>query len=302
MLPISTRMCRVNTRATKASLQIEVRGVDLVLGLSSAWAVFLLLGPARGFPGSVQSTIGFACFLFGIFLWRLLEARWPRHEGLRWVAGFWLLPAVSLGHGLLNPLLDAFHLRLLDSHLAAWDLRIFGVHPAVYLEGRIHPGLMDVLLVCYYGHFVWPLCLGVVLFSQNQRRAFDEYLIGLSLFFALNFAAYVWVPAVGPRFFLASLFAHPLQGLWLTPYLDSLMRLPHFMRDCFPSGHTGGVLLVGYYAWRFSRRFFYVMLLPGLGLILATLAGRFHYGVDLLAVVPLVVFCAVTAYVLRPRS
>ncbi|MFY0567434.1 phosphatase PAP2 family protein [Archangium lansingense] len=66
------------------------------------------------------------------------------------------------------------------------------------------------------------------------------------------------------------------------------MRLPTFARDCFPSGHTGTTLLVFVYAWRFSPRFFRVMVLPGLGLIAATLVGRFHYATDLLCSVPLV--------------
>jgi cytochrome c-type biogenesis protein CcmH/NrfF len=47
-----------------------------------------------------------------------------------------------------------------------------------------------------------------------------------------------------------------------------------------------------FYAFRFSRRVFWIMLLPGIGLIVATLAGRFHYATDLLAVLPLVVLVA----------
>jgi hypothetical protein len=41
------------------------------------------------------------------------------------------------------------------------------------------------------------------------------------------------------------------------------------------------------YALRFERRVFRVMLLPGLGLIAATLVGRFHYATDLMCALPL---------------
>jgi hypothetical protein len=136
------------------------------------------------------------------------------------------------------------------------------------------------------------MVLGVVLYRHKRGAAFDELLLGLSLIFALGYAAYVVVPAVGPRFFLWSEFPGPLKGVVITPFLDSLMRTPRFIRDCFPSGHTGVTLLVLFYAFRFSRPVFWTMLLPGLGLIVATLAGRFHYAVDLLAVLPLVVVVA----------
>jgi membrane-associated phospholipid phosphatase len=66
------------------------------------------------------------------------------------------------------------------------------------------------------------------------------------------------------------------------------MRQPPFARDCFPSGHTGTALLVLVYAFRFVPRFFRIMLLPAIGLILATLVGRFHYLTDLICAVPLV--------------
>ena len=66
-----------------------------------------------------------------------------------------------------------------------------------------------------------------------------------------------------------------------------------FLRDCFPSGHTGLALVVLITAWRRARRVFWTALLPYAGLVAATLAGRFHYSVDLVAAIPLA--CAVAA-------
>jgi hypothetical protein len=105
------------------------------------------------------------------------------------------------------------------------------------------------------------------------------------------------VPAIGPRFFLFHQFSEPLRGVWLTPFLDSVMRTPPFAKDCFPSGHTGITLLVLVYAFRFERRLFRVMLLPGIGLIAGTLVGRFHYATDLLCAVPLVLVVLGLAFV-----
>src|SRR5690606_9915198 len=72
-------------------------------------------------------------------------------------------------------------------------------------------------------------------------------------------------------------------------------------RDCFPSGHTGIALLVLGYSWREARRFFWIALPVLICLILGTLAGRFHYGVDLLAAVPLTALSLTVAGALRRR-
>src|SRR5690606_11695452 len=72
-------------------------------------------------------------------------------------------------------------------------------------------------------------------------------------------------------------------------------------RDCFPSGHTGITLLVLGYAWREERRFFYAVLPVGVLLIVGTLAGRFHYGIDLVAAVPLTVTALAVAAALKRR-
>jgi hypothetical protein len=199
-----------------------------------------------------------------------------------------------LSHGWLQPVLDTLNPVLKDAQLVASDQRLFGFQAAVELARLVPPWLNDVLLVCYYGHFIWPLVLGLALYFRGRGPSaeFDEYLTGLGLLFFLNYAAYALVPAIGPRYFLIGAFDGPLRGVVLTPLLDSMMRAPQFARDCFPSGHTGATLLVLFYAWRFCRPLFWVMLLPGMGLILATLAGRFHYATDLMCAVPLVMVVA----------
>jgi membrane-associated phospholipid phosphatase len=68
-----------------------------------------------------------------------------------------------------------------------------------------------------------------------------------------------------------------------------------FARDCVPSGHTGVTLTMLIFAYRYQRTFFWIILPVGTGLIFGTLVGRFHYAIDLLCAVPLVVACASAA-------
>lgn len=280
--------------------QVHFKPVDCVLVAVCALAALALVGPCRWAPGALRSAGGFAAFALGLMLFRAAQARWPRVRPLRWVADFWLLPVAGLGHELLNPLVDALTPVLRDAQLARIEERLFGVQASVVLSNAVPPWLMDVLMVCYYGHFVWAVALGATLYLHRRIAAFDEFLLALGLFFAMGYAAYIAVPAIGPRLFLANAFPGPLQGVVVTPVLDSMMRTPAFIRDCFPSGHTGVTLLVLFYAFRFARRVFWTMLVPGLGLIVATVAGRFHYATDLVAVLPVVLLAAAAAHALSP--
>lgn len=267
---------------------VQFQPVDVVV-VSGCWlAVLLLAGPAWWVPGAGRSACLFALLGLGPLVLRTLAATFPRQRLLELAASFWLLPVATLGHGLLGPLVDWLTPVVRDGRIAQMDERLFGFQPAVVVSSLVPAWLNEVLMVCYYGHFVWPLALGVVLYWRAREQEFEEYQLALGLLFAFNFTCYALVPVVGPRYFLHADFPGPLSGLWVTPLLDSVMRLPQFARDCFPSGHTGTALLVGLYAWRFARRLFWAMVLPLTGLVLATVTGRFHYVTDLLCALPLV--------------
>ncbi|MFZ5470479.1 MAG: phosphatase PAP2 family protein [Myxococcota bacterium] len=285
---------------------LPLRLTDVVVMSMGALAVACLLVVARWTPGAMASIFAFSLIAAGPLVFRALARRFPKHGVFDLIASFWLLPAAVVGHTFVGPLADAVHPALFDRHLAYADARLFGVQPAVWLEARVPPGLVEVLLVCYYTYFLWPLLLGLVLyFGQKDRRLFEQYVLALALGYSANFVLYALVPAVGPRFFLAGEFNEPLRGLWLTPWLDSVMRLPRFTRDCFPSGHTATTLTVLFFAYRRARRFFWVMFPFAVGLIGATVVGRFHYAVDLLAALPLVLWAVTTAVVLsrvRPKG
>jgi hypothetical protein len=284
----------MSLRHPERDVQVHLNAVDLIVVIACSLAALVLVGPGRWAPDALPNAGLFALMAAGPLVLRTLEAMYPRQRWLTVAGDWWLLPVAVLSHSWLSPVVDTLNPILKDAQLVATDQRLFGFQAAVELARIVPPWLNDVLMVCYYGHFVWPLVLGVVLYRRANGvfSDFGEYLTGLGLMFFLNYAAYSLVPAIGPRYFLIGAFDGPLQGAVLTPVLDSLMRAPKYARDCFPSGHTGTTLLVLFYAWRFSRPLFWIMLLPGIGLITATLAGRFHYATDLVCAVPLVMVVA----------
>lgn len=281
---------------------LPLRLVDVVVTAFGTLAAAYLTFFARWVPGWEKSAIAYAVMALGPPVLRGLASKYPKRRVFDVLASFWMLPCVIAGHFALEPLVDALHPRLLDPVLARADLRIFGAHPSVVLGELAGPVLTELLLICYYSYFVGPVVLALVLFFRGRREHYEEYQLALALFFFSNFAFYAAVPAIGPRYYLAGVFDAPLQGLLLTPYLDALMRTTVFARDCFPSGHTGVTLTMLVFAWRYQRRYFWIVLPVGTGLILGTLVGRFHYGIDLMAAVPLVVACAsAAAFITRYR-
>jgi hypothetical protein len=223
----------------------------------------------------------------GPLLFRWLSALYPQVKLLEVAASFWLLPSAFFGHRYLGPIVDVVHPQLVDRHLAAADLWLFGTHPSDVLSSALAGLPMDALLVCYYTYFICSTILGISLYRSGRRAIFDQYILTLCFCYVFNFICYSLFPAVGPRYFLFDIFDGSLQGAYLTPFLESTMRGPIFVRDCFPSGHTAITLVVLGYSLFYSRRVFWFSLPLGLGLIVATVAGRFHYGIDLLFAPPL---------------
>jgi hypothetical protein len=271
----------------------------------AALAVVILLFAGRNNRGFWTALVAFSVIGAGPPLLRALHKRFRQARFFGVLASFWLLPSAALAHANMGPIVDSVNPVVLDRYLALGDLSLFGVHPAVALEAYVPPLVNELLLLCYYSYFLWPVALGVILYRRRDRRAYHEYTLALCLLFAANFLCYALVPAIGPRLYLADHFEAPLQGVWLTPLLDSLMRNPCFMRDCFPSGHTAVTATVMVFAWRHERRFFKWVMPIAVGLVTATVLGRFHYVVDLMAAVPLLMLSVSAAGALhrvRPRG
>jgi len=222
----------------------------------------------------------------------VLLARWDR-AATRRVASFsrfihgWypvaLIPATFKELSYLIPLV---HPRDFDTELAAIDQRLFGAHPTVWLERFTWPPVTEVLQLAYASYYFLPLILGALLWRNRQSDRYRFWVFVVALGFYISYLGYIAVPATGPRFLPAIKDAQtvPLAGVWLFHGLrDALDRAEGITRDCFPSGHTELTLLVLYYARRFRRRVFWLMLPVGSALILATVYLRYHYVIDVVA-------------------
>lgn len=247
----------------------------------------LLRYPALPGPGPILRMAAVGLVPLGI---AVLRKRVPAPgKALAIVFDFYFVATVLVIFDGLGPLIRAVHPVDRDAWLIAFDRWLFGADPTVALERFAMPLLSDVLTVCYALYYFHPIILGGLLFADDQRkglsgaaRTLPRYAFVMLLVFYVSYAGYFLLPAIGPRFTVTH--AGPLPRGTVARVIDhTLDQLEKNKRDCFPSGHTMVVVAVLMEGARRSRRTFLAFLPFAIGLVIATVYGRYHYVADVLA-------------------
>jgi membrane-associated phospholipid phosphatase len=218
--------------------------------------------------------------------WDQTATRRRRDALSRFIHGWYPVALITTTFKELTYLIPLIHPRDFDPQLAAIDYRLFGAHPTVWLERFTLPAVTEVLQVVYATYYFLPIILGAVLWRKRWFEQYKFWVFIVVLGFYVSYFGYIAVPATGPRYLPAVKDAQtwPLTGVWLFASLrESLDRMEGITRDCFPSGHTELTLLVLYYARRFHRRTFWLLLPVGSALIFSTVYLRYHYVIDVIA-------------------
>jgi membrane-associated phospholipid phosphatase len=95
---------------------------------------------------------------------------------------------------------------------------------------------------------------------------------------------YLLVPAIGPIYTLRNQYTVPLQqAVGLFNHEIDFMNFARIRRDVFPSMHVAISFVVWLYAYRNSRKLFWLLTPLILSLWLSTLYLHYHYLVDVVA-------------------
>jgi hypothetical protein len=169
-----------------------------------------------------------------------------------------------------------------DDTLYALDRALFGETPAVYCEALIAPWLTEFLSACYLSFHVY---LQVAVLDILWRPVGAAVRLSVSLFtaYAVGLLGYLLVPALGPWRAFPELFGTPLTGGIVTEFNAWIVRQGSSVYDVFPSLHVLVTFVLLDHDWREVRRRFWIMIVPTIGLVFATIYLRYHYAVDLLA-------------------
>ncbi|MBE0643760.1 MAG: phosphatase PAP2 family protein [Bacteroidetes bacterium] len=223
-----------------------------------------------------------------VVIWLLAFAqrvRFPRTASfVRYLLPLVLYPAI---YGMLHAMVTAGRpssTYLIDSVLHHIDLTLFGTDPVAWLGNHGHPLLTDLLHLTYFSYYFGMPVLMILMFRGNRRDDFRRALAAMIMGWYGALITYALFPALGPSRWMADQLP-VLHGLlpitaWVQAFLAA--NLNPAVRDCVPSMHTGVTLLTLVFAFRFQRRYFWLFLLPGLGIIAATVYIQAHYAIDVI--------------------
>ena len=169
-----------------------------------------------------------------------------------------------------------------DSSLQAMEISWWGYLPAMEWSQRFpNFWFSEFLHLCYVSYFLMVFPLILHLEFSGQREKCPWALGGALLSLLATYMVNIFVPALGPRPLLP-LLDEGLRGpCWMM--VQNMVREGAAAAAAFPSGHTSlsVALLVLGFTWH--RKAWPLYLLWAGGTILATVYGRFHYVLDVMA-------------------
>ncbi|MGH9368918.1 MAG: phosphatase PAP2 family protein [Thermoanaerobaculia bacterium] len=258
---------------------LEALNFGVLLVLSVLALVFY-----RALPDPGEILLRFA--LMGAFL-ALMDFLSRRAERLppaiRVVVDFYPTAFIPFVFESLGPLIAAARGQARDDLLIAADRALFGTDVTVWLERFVRPWLTDLFYLFYSTYYFIGLALGAALWRRDHAEA-RRFIFTMSFCYFVSYVGYFALPALGPRFALASEQRVVLETTPLSRAVSTTInQLERTKLDVFPSGHTmiaAGVLLV---AFRRARRAFWILLPVVIGLVVSTVYCRYHYVADVIA-------------------
>jgi len=171
-----------------------------------------------------------------------------------------------------------------DQALITLDQRLFGFQASLVLQRIISPGLTAWMAFAYFFHIINIPLVACFLYLWRDRARFREMMSGLMVVSFFGLLGYLLVPAIGPMYTLRSQYTVPLhQSLWVFNREVDFMDFARIRRDVFPSLHVAISFVVWLYAYRNSKKLFWILSPLILSLWLSTLYLRYHYLIDIVA-------------------
>lgn len=176
--------------------------------------------------------------------------------------------------------------QFFDGLVEAWEQALFGSSPAAWLSGALpYPWLSELLHLSYVSFYLLLPLLALSVLLRGDARGFQVVTwTGINAFLACYLVSMVF-PVQGPRP-LYPLLDPNLRGVfWSVSH--ALCAQGAANGAAFPSGHVAVSLVTALCAWRWHRSLFPVFAVGAALVSLATVYGRYHYAVDVLAGVAL---------------
>jgi hypothetical protein len=182
--------------------------------------------------------------------------------------------------------------ELLAAAIGNWGLtariqqlegRVFGGQPAEYLSELLpFVPLSEFLHFSYISYLAFVPVVGGIWYASGRREAFRELILLFTTTMVVSYTFFILWPVDSPYYVLDPPGA-PLAG-------NFFFDLVHFVSDrggarggAFPSAHVSIACVVWLVAWTRDRRLALWLTPLVVGILPATVYGRFHYVLDVVA-------------------
>lgn len=227
---------------------------------------------------------------FIIFFVYIIFVRNSRNKYTRFLRTYLHIPYYGIIFTAYESYLHKLNPTDWDLLLLKVDHTIFRFDITVWLEKFNSLVLTEILIICYFSYYVLPTVSSIVFYFIMKRKYDYEdlrrFVLTLLIGWYAAFIFYAVLPAAGPDIAFPQHYSTVLKGLSpLTNYyletVTTYLRTSE-VRNTFPSMHFAILLMINYFAFKWSRKYFWFCTLPlAIGLATATLYLRQHYLIDL---------------------
>jgi membrane-associated phospholipid phosphatase len=167
----------------------------------------------------------------------------------------------------------------LDDIFSGLDIKMFGVHPNIWLYDHFNNFYMNEFMhLCYFLYYILPIIFGVIIYRDRITEYF-RMVFAISVTFYICYTLYIFIPAAGPLDLRQGRFT---DGGWFVHIMNWIYTNGEKPGAAFPSSHVAIALMALMYMHHLHRRIFWAFLPFIAGLILSTVYGFYHYVVDAL--------------------
>lgn len=141
--------------------------------------------------------------------------------------------------------------------------------------------LSEYLHACYLSFYIFIYGVPLYLYLQHNIIFFYECTFAILLTLLLGYITHIIVPVHGPRTIFPKIIDKRSQGCFFK-IVHHVLSKGSTPGTAFPSGHTSSACIALFMTWHLNMPLFYILLPIGIGLIISTIYGRFHYVADVI--------------------
>ena len=229
-------------------------------------------------------------------IWWAAALPLPAHRLVLFFRLFYPVALTPLLYLELAPLNQVHVTGYFDATVMEWEQSLFGTQLAMdFGEWYNRLWFSEVLHLGYFSYYFIVPGAAATAFLLKGPRALERASFTIALAFFVCYVCFSVFPVAGPRYDFPKLVGDAANGkmFWL---VHSILESGSSKGTAFPSSHVAATLAAWFATGRESKRVFWIMAPFAVSLTLATVYGRFHYGID--ATAGLVV--AISAYLGTP--